>query len=519
MRFGRFPIPIPIPILSAGLLAGLFLHACSGDPNGSRKGSPASGSENVPSAPQRVLLVTIDTLRADHLRFAGYPRETTPFLDRLAAEGIWFEEVRTSCSHTAPAHASLFTGLHPPEHGVRHNGEVLDDSIPTLAERYRDAGWKTAAFTPVHFLDGTKRGFEHAPVPPQLENAAYLTSAAWDWIRAQPEDQPWFVWIHLFDVHEWPRRHWLPRSSMRRLRQDATYRSPAFLAWVNDRHGVVVNEDGLAELLARLDRYDAQIRFVDEQLGWLDEQLTEQAGDILWVVTADHGEGLGNHDFLGHGKHVYEEQLRVPLVMRWPEVIGPGHSSGEALQLVDLGAGLVDLLGDEARQRWGAIGAGRRTAGSDDVRAPSGRPLWAAIARAASGALPPREVVTSFAVRRPRVEELVHWDWTVGERLALVRGRYKLIASIEPEPGAPETPPGRILSGPEFFDLASDPYERFSLGPEDLDPEVLATGYAMLADVELAYREMRERARLLAPSAVDARHREELEALGYLDPE
>ena len=133
----------------------------------------------VPQAPpQRIILVTIDTLRADHLGAYGYPRDVSPFLDDLAARSVVFELAFSSCFHTAPSHASLFSSLQPAQHGLLVNGELLDDQLLTVAELLSKQGYRTAAFTPVKFLNGLAAGFDHftssiwlRPSLPSLERA------------------------------------------------------------------------------------------------------------------------------------------------------------------------------------------------------------------------------------------------------------------------------------------------------------------------------------------------------------
>ena len=120
----------------------------------------AAGGCAAPQAPaQRIILVTIDTLRADHLGAYGYPRGVSPFLDDLAGRSVVFDLALSSSSHTAPSHASLFTSLQPAQHRILVNGKRLDDRLVTIAELLSEQGYRTAAFTPVRFLNGLGAGF------------------------------------------------------------------------------------------------------------------------------------------------------------------------------------------------------------------------------------------------------------------------------------------------------------------------------------------------------------------------
>ena len=127
----------------------------------------------------RIILITIDTLRADHLGCYGYPRETSPFLDRLAESGVLFEKVISSCSLTSPAHATLFTSLQPVQHGVLHNGLPLDSTVVTIAELFRSEGYHTAAVNSVGFMEPLAQGFDHFDGDARTANMAIDQTIAW----------------------------------------------------------------------------------------------------------------------------------------------------------------------------------------------------------------------------------------------------------------------------------------------------------------------------------------------------
>ena len=274
-----------------------------------------------PAPPKRVLLVSIDTLRADHLGSYGYAEAHTPVLDDLAARGVRFEHAIAPVPLTLPSHATLLTGMDPPAHGVRSNAAFrLDASVPTLAERFQAAGFATAAFIGASVLDrhfGLMRGFEHyddrMPEAHSLRSRGFperpadvVVDAALDWLDTAPER--FFLWIHLYDPH-------------------AGYEPPP-------------------EYLERFARnpYDGEIAFVDDQLARLLEGLRAAGpeSENLLVVTADHGESLGEHGESSHAYFVYDATQRVPLIVQ-----GAGVPEGRVVttpvRLMDVAPTLVEL--------------------------------------------------------------------------------------------------------------------------------------------------------------------------------
>ena len=266
-----------------------------------------------------VLLVTIDTLRRDRVGAFGDRRGLTPTLDRLAAEGIRYTRAFSHVPMTLPAHTSILTGLTPRRHGVRNNTTFrLDQRVPTLATLLKGAGYRTGAFVGAFVLDGRfglNRGFdeyddrlrhEDRPTFESAERrASDVISAAGNWILAAPS--PWFAWVHLFDPH-------------------APYDAPAGAR-------------------ADLAPYDAEVAYVDAMLGqFLDRLRAAHALDrTLIVVTADHGESLGEHGETTHGLFAYNATLSVPLIVDGPQV---SRGSVDALVAhADLTPTVLDLVG------------------------------------------------------------------------------------------------------------------------------------------------------------------------------
>lgn len=283
----------------------------------------------VPSAPParpNVLLITLDTTRADRLGSYGYAAASTPHLDRLAAGGVRFDQALAPAPLTLPAHASLMTGRQPYRHGVRNNGYfTLSADVPTLAGAFAAAGYQTAAFVSAFVLNrqfGLAQGFAHyddtldpaggAESSLDLERRGDRTAAAaGQWLAARASNQPFFVWVHLFDPHD----PYAPPSPFRE------------------------------QFAGRL--YDGEIAFTDAVIGRLLEHAGYGTSSTLVVVAGDHGESLGEHGESTHGLFVYESALRVPLIMAGAGVTASAVVA-EPVRLMDVAPTLTDLAGIEA---------------------------------------------------------------------------------------------------------------------------------------------------------------------------
>ncbi len=269
-----------------------------------------------------LLLVTIDTLRADHVGAYGYAPPTTPTVDGLARRGARFANVQAAAPLTGPSHATILTGHYPPVHGLRDNARfVIDANAATLAERLKRAGWQTAAFVaayPVAAAFGFGRGFDtfseglteaqpgRIAERPADAVADSAVERLWSLARSA---QPFFAWVHFYDPH-------LPYTP------PEPYRS----RFVNP--------------------YDGEVAFADAQLGRVLQTLREagREASTFVVVLSDHGEGLGDHGEAGHGLLLYESTLRVPFV-----IAGPGIAAGTVVRqrvgTVDLVPTVLALLG------------------------------------------------------------------------------------------------------------------------------------------------------------------------------
>lgn len=269
-----------------------------------------------------ILLITLDTTRADRLGCYGYQKALTPVLDRLANEGVLFERAYTPVPLTLPAHATILTGLQPPEHGLHGNGQAaLPATIPTLATELKSAGYETGAFVAAFVLDrkfGLTRGFDvydddlsGAEGDPhghhRYRKAETVLDAARRWIGAR-NSKPFFCWIHLFDPH-------------------FPYLDHA------DRFGQQFADRP----------YDAELAYVDAELGRLFEFLEKQGfrERTLIVVVGDHGESLGEHGELAHSMTVYNATLHVPLIVSRPGE-APGRRVATPVTLADVGPTLLE---------------------------------------------------------------------------------------------------------------------------------------------------------------------------------
>jgi choline-sulfatase len=371
-------------MITAVVVAALLLAACS-----SPSAPPAS---STPPQARHLVIVTIDTLRADRVGVYGNANVATPNIDRLAQQGAMAVHASVHVPLTRPSHVSLFTGRYPSEHGIRDNvSPPLGKGVPVLAEILQQRGFRTAAFVSSIVLSkqsGLARGFDVYSDSFDVgeDDARFLntiqkrgdqtTAEAIAWLRAGGADRR-FAWVHLYDPHD-------------------PYEPPEpYASRYADRP------------------YDGEVAWSDELVGRLDTALAEAGlrDDTLFVVTSDHGEGLDEHGEAVHGFFVYETTLRVPLVARGPGVT-PGTKVNTVARTVDLLPTIADLLGV-------------------DAPAASGRSLAAALGGAALDDEP------SFA---ESLVPLVHYGWS--DLRALRIGRWKYILAPRPELYDLESDPG-----------------------------------------------------------------------------
>ena len=309
------------------------------------------GSPENPPDIQRIVLVTIDTLRTDHLSLYGYPRETSPFIDSLGKSGVVFDRAYTSMPTTVPSHASLFTSLYPLQHGIRNNFHKLNSDQRTLAEVMRDNGFVTAAFPSVWFLTGRggglERGFDVVGTPPRpkqgqekYRGAQETVSTVIEWLNEKSASDKLFIWVHLFDPHQ-PLRP--PNEQLNEILslKDEQKMVP-FLTKVQKIELDVHGEKN--EMLSYVNKYDAEVRYADTQLRRLYDAMLRYDGETLWIITADHGQGLGTHHYKHHSSRLYNEQLQVPLIFHSTTGRFPPARIDALAENIDVFPTLVDLL-------------------------------------------------------------------------------------------------------------------------------------------------------------------------------
>jgi len=413
------------------------------------------GCNLLGGAPRRpnILLVSIDTLRADRLGVYGnrVTPSPTPTLDALAASGVVFEQAVSSASETAPAVATLMTGLYQDRHRVDYNRAILDISQRTLAERLTEAGYDSVAFIANRLIDaqhGFNQGFSRMDVVESRPLAVpstddRLVANVTAWLDAPPTDKPWFLWVHMMDPHG-PYSS-APESWSRDFDYSAAEATAEIEPPISDSNfglGVIPAYQrlpGLVRLSDYVRRYDGEIRFTDTQLGVV---LTKLAGsgqqeDTIVVVIADHGESLVEHDeLLQHGWFVYDATVKVPLIVAWPPKIAAGKRHAAQVCTVDVVPTILELAGVP-----------------DDVDADAGDGVSFAAA-----------LLGSNAASSPQAS--ARDCFSIGSRanhpFALRTGGFKFIVTPAGAPADPKAPKGERSTLPErreLYDLTKDPGE------------------------------------------------------------
>jgi len=418
----------------------------------SSRGSPPLTSGGCRGC--NVLLITIDTLRADRVGAFGGPSGLTPSLDRLASEGVQLTRAYTAAPLTLPAHASILTATSPPVHGLRTNGLFrLGPAIPTLATVLKAAGYRTGAFVGSFVLDarfGLNRGFDEYddrygerhvgdPAEGAERRGEEVVKPALAWINGTPSSQspaanpqplapsPWFAWVHLYDPHE-------------------PYRAPEPYA-------------------SEHQPYDAEVAYADAMVGRLLAGLPPGSLDRTAImVAADHGESLGEHGERSHGVFIYDVTMRVPWIIRTP---GLRHAvSDDLVRLIDLAPTMLDLVG---------------VAGPPGFE---GRSLVPSIGGRAHEVPPAYLEAMDANITR-------NWAPMTG----LVSDTYKLID----------------VPIPELYDLASDGKEATNLFARE--PERARTLSALLQSVVAGFH---ARGTAAEKTRLNAEARRRLQALGYV---
>ncbi len=447
------------------------------------------------------VLITVDTLRADHLGCYRSARDTSPNLDRLAAGGLRFARCLTPLPRTTQSLACILTGMTPARHRVRSLHHVLAQEHVTLAERFRAAGYATAAFASLPYFPGPQ-GFDQGfgddfelwlDAAERDVRADTVTAAALAWVEAQG-DAPFFLWLHFRDPH----RPYAPPEPFRSRfdpqpdgpTSDSLIGAGATGRDARDRTGRV--QYGVEKLPARvIERtiafYDGEIAFTDQAIGAFVEGLRAlgRGDDAVLVVTADHGESLGEHDYwFSHGDFLYDDCLRVPLIASGPGVLP--QVVEEQVGVIDIAPTLVDLF---------ALEPGAEMDGASFAAALTGSAIQGRTLFAESDRTLPWEHNPRFGGVAPR-------DPAHRLRGLCASDRRKLI--LDPFPA----------DGPclELYDVARDPGETADLAREARHAADVARWSAVLARIAA-------RDHGFAPDPIDPEMRKALEENGYLGGE
>ena len=377
--------------------------------------------------PPNILLITLDTTRSDHLSLYGYAYETSPFLEELAAGSTVFTEAYAAAPATAPSHATLFTSRSPLNHRVVKNAVRLAEHHETLAEMLVARGFQTAAILSSFVMNakfGLGQGFQHYDdvLPPRGASihwrewegqtvtggfdrrATAATDLAVAWLKeGWDQDKPFFLFVHYFDPHD-------------------PYEPPA---GYRDRFvNPTIDHPGVRRMLSG---YDGEIAYTDDELRRLFAAVDRLglAENTLVIVTGDHGEGLMQRGYQYHGAHIYDEAVRVPLLVRWPGRVQAGRRHNGLVTIADVVPTIHELLG------WSTEGMGFQ-----------GRSLAGSLVDGE----PPAADGPIFLYRIPYEPHDEFGAWVDGEKHAVRHGRWKYMLAEDEETT-------------ELYDLARDPGE------------------------------------------------------------
>jgi arylsulfatase A-like enzyme len=494
----RSPHAHSIAILLA-LIPALLLAACK--PGGCEPGGDEGAREIAPglshSPPRVVVLISLDTLRPDHLGTYGHVRDTSPVLDALADRGVVFEDASSTAPWTLPAHASMLTGLYPSQAKVRRSPDRLPASVPTLAAQFRDAGYRTVGIaTSLWFSIGKfSQGFDEwealddeaadilrGIVPAKKQTAEGLSERITllalktldsNWRRSvfSFRKGPVFLFLHYFDIHS----DYVSRPEFENIFLPSDFRSESRVDGSTEQldrieAGAMVLNDLEREQLRTL--YDAGIRQLDHRLKPLFDWIEQEVGweQALVVVTSDHGEAFFEHDSnVKHGNSHYQEEIRVPLIMVGGK-LPAGLRVSDPVSLVDIAPTLLGAAGITAANPLPGIDLARHWQQAD-----------------APGSA--REI---YAQSAPAVDQ----DWLRAVR----RGRYKLIINMK-------------LQTRELYDLSADPAETRNLAKAL--PDVTRELAALLDEFERSDPDPERKPEF----EIDEATRERLRALGYTEQE
>jgi choline-sulfatase len=462
-----------------------------------------------------VLLITIDTLRADHLGCYGDAGARTPNIDALAKESVLFEDATTQANVTGPSHTTMLTGLYPAEHGALRNGVPLSPQVVTLPELLAREGYRTGAF-----VSGFTLKNEACRLAPRFERyddeliawrwmpevasrlralkgliqlcercgrtvfrakrpAEETVDAALEWMSRSSPGEPTFTWVHCYDPHA----PYAPPAPFDRL-HDPDYPGARAVDWyqltTQQRRELIADPAALAHMRAL---YAGEISYADVQVGRLLERL-RSAGKLertLVILTSDHGEGLGDHGYyFDHGTFLYDDELRVPLLVRLPGAATSARRVAGQVRLLDLTPSVLEALGLPALEH---------ASGSSLLANPAS----------------PADERPSFA--KGDYEGKLSGYELAGQKLSLRTRGHKLIWTSDYWLDSV-----RIQETFEYYDLVQDPSERHNLWPDGADDAALLKDMRHNLD---AWRELLAAIGRGGSEPIDPQVLEQLRKVGY----
>ncbi len=348
IRLKRFPESLAV--VGWLLISALVLFGCeeAESPMGASTPSASTTLSNTPLAIQKlkpghyagknIVIVSVDTLRADHLKLYGYGRDTSPRLDQIAKQSITFERARAPRGLTWPSLVAMFTSLYPKSSNVRSNGDLLAEDVPTLASLLETHGYATAAF-----LGNACGVFTRNFDPSFCGTDEAVQEKAVTWID-QHDGSPFFLWVHYKAPHE----EYLPPAKYD-LFTEPNYSGPA-----NGKREyldeVILSEKvpEASDLSHVVNLYDGEVLYSDALMGEVWDALSKRGflDDTIFVFTSDHGEELLQHNnYYYHSCSVYDAVLHIPLVIRFPDRAGGGMRVPQLVQNIDIAPTLLELVG------------------------------------------------------------------------------------------------------------------------------------------------------------------------------
>lgn len=452
--------------------------------------------------PRNVVLITIDTLRADHLGCYGYERATSPVIDKLASQGFRFERAFAQRSVTWPSLASIMTSRYPSGHGVRYNGMPMSPDLTPLAETLSDAGYRCAAFFSPHLKRQLWEGFETREDGPDEA----ITRRAIEWLGSRGEG-PFFLWLH----YRGPHVPYAPPEPFRTQFAEP-YDGPITgeRVWI-DALTLQTRTLTEAELRYVVSLYDGEVAAVDHEVGRVLGALDGQglSEETLVVFTSDHGEDLYEHNrYFYHQASIYDSSLRIPLIMRYPAAIAPGGTSDTLVESIDLAPTILEFLGLDRPQSYqghvlGALIDGRSEnkrpafAEMDDRIVSIRTERWRFI-------LNPSEYHPQWISERSLTNlkaQPFYKDWLTGE--ALREKNFNRLYTIGPR---------------ELYDLSRDPKEQNNVAESNSAIVTELMGKIALWQRQYGWKTLESSTGMIERylATIDPATREELEALGYV---